>query len=602
MFTGTARAQGTPGIKTDRAVYPEPSLPSLPAAGGKFTDPVFGTQIMRATDANDYTAPGCSTWYSQWPTFNSDMTRILIRCGDSGDMIIKAFDPVNFTLGTTLRKTFGGGATQIPTIGGEYARWEGATWSRNDPDKIWVVPLAPNTGGSTNKGPQIYTYSVSANAYTPVKSFVSLFAAGQQFFEYHFAGTASDGDYDVFTASVIPEQNDEAARWFAWQRTGDRGLFNFDNANVTHYNNCNPSKGGDYIYCGPDVGYHTRKLYRVSDLAEQDISSAPASAHGDMGTVWNVARNVQGSNMPQERRTISDWNNTALAIFDWKDGGGVQDQSNDCHTSLAADNEDWVMEGCYDDPAYNTPGYAYETGAFEDEIMQISMDGSQRIQRLLHHRSSIKNTTATNGYWAVPKPTITRDGRFIAFTSNWEDSIGRYDLFIAKIDPPSATPSPTPTGSPVDVIWTNLVNASASGSSLTATAADGRGESTQSITSGNGSVKVTITNMGETGYTYVGLMNGSFTGNSAEIDYGWFIYNGLANCRMNGDAITSLISTASGDTFEVKINGTTVEWYRNNVFVWSVSGQTLVYPYRVAVKLSEATSPKITNTQLTGTN
>jgi hypothetical protein len=96
------------------------------------------------------------------------------------------------------------------------------------------VPIAPNGGGSTNKGPQIYTYSVSANTYTAVKSFVSLFAAGQVFFECHFAGTASDGDYDVFTASVIPEQNDEAARWFAWQRTGDRVLFNFDNANVTH--------------------------------------------------------------------------------------------------------------------------------------------------------------------------------------------------------------------------------------------------------------------------------------------------------------------------------------------------------------------------------
>lgn len=190
-LTKRAAAQSTPGIKTDRAVYPEPPLPTLPSKGGKFTDPVFGTQIMRATDATDYPTPGCGTYYNQWPTFNSNNTRILIRCGDSGDMIIKAFDPVNFTLGTTVRKTFGGGTTQIPTIGGEYAQWQGATWSRTDPDKIWVVPGAPNAGGSTNKGPQIYTYSVLANTYTPVKSFVSLFAAGQVFFEYHFAGTAT---------------------------------------------------------------------------------------------------------------------------------------------------------------------------------------------------------------------------------------------------------------------------------------------------------------------------------------------------------------------------------------------------------------------------
>lgn len=421
---------GGGGIKTDRAVYAEPTPPPLPHAGGKWRDEVFGTEIMRASDDDDCSAPGAGTWYNQWPTFNSDNTRILIRCGTSGDMIIKSFDPVNFKLGTTLRKTWGGGATQVLTIGGEYARWQGATWSRNDPDKIWVVPGAPNSGGSTSRGPQIYTYSVSANEYTPVKSFVSTFASSQVFFEYHFAGTHSDGDYDVFTASVIPEQNDQAARWFAWQRTGDRVVFNFDNANVTHYNVCVPAKGGDYIYCGPNSGYTTRKMYRVSDLAEQDISSAPLSVHGDMGTVWNVARNVQGTISSQERRTVSDWSNTALAIFDWEDANGVQDTSNDCHTSLAADNEDWVMEGCHDEPSANTPEEAWrETNAFEDEIMQISMDGSQRIRRLVHHRSTM---SSSSDYWAAPKPTISLDGRFIAFTSDWEDS-GRTDLFILRV-------------------------------------------------------------------------------------------------------------------------------------------------------------------------
>lgn len=423
---------GSGAIKTDRAVYTEPTPPPLPHAGGKWRDEVFGTELMRASDGDDYPAPGCGTYYNQWPTFNSDNTMILMRCGDSGDMVIKSFDPVNFKLGTTLRKTFGGGATQVPTIGGEYAAWQGATWSRTDPDKIWVVPSAPNASGSTNKGPQIYTYSVSSNTYTAVKSFVSLFSSGQKFFEYHFAGTASDGDYDVFTASVNPEENDEAARWFAWKRTGDTVLFNFDNANVTHYNVCVPTKGGDYIYCGPDFGYTTRKVYRVSDMAEQSVTEAQSTIHGDLGTVWSVGRNVQGTIEPQERHTVSDWNNTALSLFDWKDANGDEDLSNDCHSSLAADNEDWAMEGCYDDPNYNTPGFLYETGAFEDEIIQVSMDGSQRIRRLVHTRSVVDNLSSTTGYWAAPKPTISLDGRFIAFTSNWENS-GRYDLFILRV-------------------------------------------------------------------------------------------------------------------------------------------------------------------------
>src|SRR6185295_10235310 len=92
-------------IRTDRRVYPELPLPALPPAGGKFIDPTFGTLIMRATDEKDFRALGCGTWYSQWPTFNSNNTRLLIRCGVSGNMKIKAFDPASFTLGATVRST-----------------------------------------------------------------------------------------------------------------------------------------------------------------------------------------------------------------------------------------------------------------------------------------------------------------------------------------------------------------------------------------------------------------------------------------------------------------------------------------------------------------
>ncbi|HEX7318509.1 MAG TPA: hypothetical protein VF297_31670, partial [Pyrinomonadaceae bacterium] len=57
-----------------------------------------------------------------------------------------------------------------------------------------------------------------------------------------------------------------------------------------------------------------------------------------------------------------------------------------------------------------------------------------RVRRLLHTRSRVDNRTETGGYWAMPKATVSRDGRFVAYTSNWEGS-GRYDLFVAKIEP-----------------------------------------------------------------------------------------------------------------------------------------------------------------------
>jgi hypothetical protein len=63
------------GVKTDFGVYPEPPLPPLPPAGQVSTDPTFGTEIMRVTNAGASESFG--TWYTFWPSFNSDSTRLL---------------------------------------------------------------------------------------------------------------------------------------------------------------------------------------------------------------------------------------------------------------------------------------------------------------------------------------------------------------------------------------------------------------------------------------------------------------------------------------------------------------------------------------------
>ncbi|HKP87921.1 MAG TPA: hypothetical protein VJZ26_17595, partial [Blastocatellia bacterium] len=68
-----AHSQTAPGVKTDKRAYAEPPPPALPAAGGTFRDPVFGTTIMRVTDERD--GPFNVTNYSYYPSFNKDSTR-----------------------------------------------------------------------------------------------------------------------------------------------------------------------------------------------------------------------------------------------------------------------------------------------------------------------------------------------------------------------------------------------------------------------------------------------------------------------------------------------------------------------------------------------
>jgi len=439
-----AHAQSqTPGIKTDRAIYPEPPLPIVRSAGDKFNDPVFGTEIMRATDESDCPAPGCGTWYSQWPTFNSDNTRIMFRNGVSGDMIIKSFDPVAFTLGSTLRRS--------PTLpGGVSLDWQGATWSRTDPDLIYVhvsyySPDYPATGM------KLYTYRPSTSVFTLLKDFAPELAPGQPdyLFEMH---VAQDGKDDLFTFMHNRVGNPENPLYFiVWRRSTDTVLQHISNDATFDANAALPDKSGRWIFfplnkIQPDLSKHrTLDLQTNTWQTTYWVGPDDAPFHGDVGTGILTGRGSWSGGF--NLRSLGNVHSSVI-LFDNKDAKGALDWTNDQHTSLYADDESWVMLGLYDDPAET----GTETSAFENEVMQIAMDGSQRIQRLFHHRSHIDNFSDTTGYWAVPKPTISKDGRFIAFTSNWGNS-GRYDLYIAKIDPaasiPTATPAPTPISTPI---------------------------------------------------------------------------------------------------------------------------------------------------------
>jgi hypothetical protein len=380
---------------------------------------------MRATDEKDQPAPGCGTWYSQWPTFNSNNTRLLIRCGVSGGMKIKVFDPNTFTLGATLRTT-----ASIPN--GNALQWQGATWARNDPDLIFVHASYFDRNYPVLSGMKLYTYRPSTNTVTLIRDFTSL-SPGQPdyLFEMHIA---QDGKDDIFTFMQNRIGNAANPLYFiVWRRSTNTVLQHIANDATFDGNAALPDKSGRWIFfplnkTQPDLSRH-RTLDLQTNTWQTTFwrSSDDAPSHGDVGTgsLTGTGNWSGGFNL----RSLDNVHNSTI-LFDNKDAKGVQDRTNDQHTSLYAADESWALLGLYDDPAET----GTETGAFENEVMQIAMDGSQRIRRLFHHRSEIDNASETTGYWAIPKPTISKDGRFIAFTSNWEKS-GRYDLFIAKIDP-----------------------------------------------------------------------------------------------------------------------------------------------------------------------
>mgnify|MGYP003499337741 FL=1 len=91
---------------------------------------------------------------------------------------------------------------------------------------------------------------------------------------------------------------------------------------------------------------------------------------------------------------------------------------------MLADNEEWAMAS-----RYSTNG-SPAARAFDNEIVKVATDGTNRVQRIAHHRSVVLN----NNYNAQPKAAISRDGNFIAFTSNWGNSAGRTDVYVVQIE------------------------------------------------------------------------------------------------------------------------------------------------------------------------
>ena len=106
--------------------------------------------------------------------------------------------------------------------------------------------------------------------------------------------------------------------------------------------------------------------------------------------------------------------------------------SHEFGASMHADNEAWAMIFTQNIGGANggTPGVV--AAPFEEEILQVATDGSQQVRRLAHHRSLY------TGYEADAEPNISRDGKYIAFTSNWGNTLGRTDLFVVQIPPAPA--------------------------------------------------------------------------------------------------------------------------------------------------------------------
>ncbi len=86
--------------------------------------------------------------------------------------------------------------------------------------------------------------------------------------------------------------------------------------------------------------------------------------------------------------------------------------------------------------------------AWDDEIIAVATDGSSKVWRFAHHRSLYDGSNS----WDAPNGSVSQDGRWYLFTSNWERTLGddpsghpRQDVFLVELRPGTpGQPSPKP--------------------------------------------------------------------------------------------------------------------------------------------------------------
>jgi hypothetical protein len=381
-------------IKTDYNVYPPPSPPALPAAGGTLTDPTFGTSILRVTDAADGTDNHQS--YSYWPSLNKTSTLLYIS-SVGGSPTLYDFDTTNFAI-ANKRAMFASSP-----VGDGTPSAEDAIWSGTQPGVMFC-----------HTAQKLYSYNTGTNQYTLLKDFSSLYP---NLYLWQMSRSINDS---VFAFTFKENVNYTNVGYFVFRASNnvaDTGaLAGLDEVQVDKTGTYLTVKTGNSGAGVIEVEAVNLLTGAVAYLTDNAPDFSPGHSDNGTGIVvgadnWNNAHTYRALSNPHSHYQVVSYGN------DWTLGD---------HVSMLADNEAWVLISTY---VSNT---LPSGGIFADEIYQVATDGTQSVRRLCHTQSNYLAQSGGNAYWSSPRANISRNGKYVVFTSNWGSST-RTDVFVVKI-------------------------------------------------------------------------------------------------------------------------------------------------------------------------
>ena len=350
-------------------------------AGSKVVDASFGTTILRVTDSAD--GGDCIVEYAYWPLVNKDNTRLMGLCASAQNGSYSArfymFDAAAFTVSP--------GASLSTSPGEGVKHWD-AIWSGLDPNLMWF-----------HSDTKLYSYQMVTQAWTMVKDLSAHIPSGGRL--QQMSRCMDDNVFGWHTSS---------GSFLTWTKSSNVTVVR----NVDYVNEVQVDKTGRYLTVIRDqVGP------QVWDLQTLSMTQLNANTNGffhydsGRGGLFNVDDNAAAA-----YRQLAAPTQLVTSL-----PGYFSRATQNHHHSTLADNDTWALISRF----HMTAGSVSQ--AFDNEIVQVATDGSGRVRRIVHHRS------VYNDYLDEPHANISRDGQFVAFSSNWGNKSGRRDIYLVRIPP-----------------------------------------------------------------------------------------------------------------------------------------------------------------------
>jgi len=411
---------------TDRSVRREPALPALGPAGTVLTDPTFGMRIVRVTDANTMpdqpgrsyqTASGAHT-----KMFNANDSRVIVT--SSGNRLLAFdFDPVNMTVKRIGHRRQPSGGDLIPLVG------DGTFFSFTNPDIIYGIRAATNHLAKYDFATKQVTTIFDPKTVDPHVGFRGDITISRDDNEllWFGGGNVQDKDYLV----VVYYQH--TGKWRALNTqtslvSGTTGLTGtIDRPMGCPIHNARMSLDGNYAVLVP-AGESCGGVLWIWNIPTLHVETVTVDSGGHWapgyrrmvnhcqlkdGQRWCI-RDFADLNPASGTKKIPE---TILTPAEW---------ANDNHPSWLNDVPGVDAPICLAN--YRADGSPIRR-AWDNEVICVATDGSDRVWRFAHTRTS--GTSWVN----LPRGNVSQDGRFYMFNSNWEGTLGkrRADVFIVEL-------------------------------------------------------------------------------------------------------------------------------------------------------------------------